>query len=113
MDGSLARVPLTLAWAASAEPGHWKGVVCCDVEIVGVTLALRDGVIQWAKSKQLPVGSQVVGEPVGGFPVAFWIGRALQGESAGRTNVALYLRGAARSTMAGDVSSAKFVTSLT
>ena len=59
-----------------------------------------------SRGQRQPAGSHVVGEPVGGFPIAFWIGRALQDKSAGRTNLVLYLRGAARSTMVGHVSSA-------
>ena len=41
-----------------------------------------------------------------GFPVAFWIGGALTDATPGRTNIALYLRGAVRATMVGEVSSA-------
>ena len=106
IDGPLTRIPLNLSWAPSADPEHWKGVVRTDADIVGVSLTLQGGVIHWAKSQQLPLGASIVGEPVGGFPIAFWIGRALQEESAAPTNLALYLRGAVRSTMVGEVSSA-------
>jgi hypothetical protein len=106
VDGPLTHAPLNLSWVLSSEPGHWKGVVQCDIDLVGVTLALQGGVVHWSKSRQLPAGAFVVGEPMTGFPVAFWIGRALEDEAPGRTNLALYLRGAVRATMVGEVSSA-------
>lgn len=56
-----------------------------------------------AARQPAPLGQ--VGEPIFGFPVSFWIGRALENATLGRTNIALYLSGAARATMVGEVSS--------
>src|SRR3989442_13407034 len=103
--GPLSRIPIKVSWAVSDEPGFWKGVVDAAEPIVGVTLAHHGSRLEWAKSRQLPAGSHVIGEPILGFPVSFWIGRALEDSAPGRTNISLYLRGAVRATMVGEVSS--------
>jgi hypothetical protein len=101
--GAFARIPLSVSWALSDEPGFWKGTVDCAEPVVGVTLALHGNRLHWAKSQELPTGSYVVGEPIFGFPVSFWVGRALEDASPELTNIALYLRGAVRATMIGEV----------
>ena len=96
VPGSFTRIPLKLSWAVCAEPGFWKGAVEAAEPIVGVTLTLHGSRLHWAKSRGLPVGSHVVGEPTDGFPVSFWIGRALEDRTPGLTNLALYTPGAVR-----------------
>jgi hypothetical protein len=103
--GPLSRIPIKLSWAISDEPGFWKGAVDTAEPIVGVTLACHGSRLEWAKSRQLPAGSHVIGERISGFPVSFWIGPALEDSAPGLTNIALYLRGAVRATMIGEVSS--------